>query len=69
MSDILELYRDRGVVASKIRYRMLELKKGKLAMAREIGVNPRTFVRILDSDPAVSEQTMAKVIKYLGLDQ
>jgi hypothetical protein len=69
MSDILELYRNRDLVALEIRRYMLDQGKGKLAMAREIGINFRTLTRILKSDPQVSEATMAKVIKYLKWDK
>lgn len=68
MEDLSELFRNKDIVISWLRYRMLETGKGRVFTAKDIGITTRSLARILDGKP-VSDKIFFRVIKYLGLEK
>jgi hypothetical protein len=66
MADLVELFKDYGLVVSKLRYHMLENGKGRGVMAKDIKITTRALAKLL-AGKSVSEKTLSRVIKYLGM--
>ena len=68
MADLVELFKDYGLVVSKLRYHMLEKGKGRGVMAKDLKITSRALAKLLAGE-SVSEKTLSRVIKYFELDK